>query len=350
MNQNKLNTTFNNILNKMSNKNSQFNNVQVLLYSGKEDYLYEFKPNNGVLPFHVASIGKVFTATCIMMLYEEGKLHLDDCICKYLDRSLLTDLFVFEGIDYSENVTIDQLLAHTSGCNDYFEGIHKNDENIVDDAIKNPEKFYHPIDLLEFSALKQKAVAKPGTTFAYSDTGYILLGLILETVERKALGSILEERIFSPLQMHHSYLMFYSNKHTEIAPVWIQNVEVSTYNSLSVDWAGGGVISTLKDLVLFQKALHSFQLISEKSLHLMIQAKHKYHVGIHYGLGMMSIRFEEFFFLLKGYPQFVGHTGVLATHMYYDKDRDLHFIMNVGSDAAMNASFKMMIKMVKYFK
>ena len=77
------------------------------------------QPVDADQPFHVASVGKLFTATLIGHLMDEGRLHLDDPIHTYLDDAVLENLFVVDEVDYKDQVTVGQLLSHTSGVADY---------------------------------------------------------------------------------------------------------------------------------------------------------------------------------------------------------------------------------------
>jgi len=71
---------------------------------------------------------------------------------------------------------------------------------------------------------------------------------------------------------------------------------------------------------------------------------HKFRSGIYYGLGMMEIRFKEFFFLLGRLPRIRGHIGILATHLFYDATREAHIVMNFGDNQRMVQSFRALIE------
>jgi D-alanyl-D-alanine carboxypeptidase len=148
--------------------------------------------------------------------------------------------------------------------------------------------------------------------------------------------------------MHDSYLMFYSEPENtpqkKLAPIWFNDIEISSYESLSCDWAGGGIVSTSADLLKFNQALRGGLLVGENSLAVMDDFKHKFRPGIYYGLGMMEIRFKEFFFLLGRLPKIRGHIGILSTHLFYDPPHDAHIIMNFGSNTRMVESFKALIE------
>jgi D-alanyl-D-alanine carboxypeptidase len=215
-----------------------------------------FKPYQ---PFHKASVVKACTATLAGMLIDQGQLDLNDKITKYLDTEVLKNLFVLEGKDYSEEVTFGMLLNHTSGVADYFEDPASGGPSIKELILSQPNKFWQPADLLDFSRNFQKPVGIPGSKYHYSDTGYIMAGLIIERISGKSFEECLKSMIFDPLGMKDSYLMFYSEPQNPVRPlsdIWFNGVQINNHSSLSIDWAGGGIISTIDDLAVFIKALN----------------------------------------------------------------------------------------------
>jgi D-alanyl-D-alanine carboxypeptidase len=146
-------------------------------------------------PYYSDSIGKTFTAALIGMLSEEGVIHFNDLISGYLDDELLAGLFVYEGADYKDKVTVKQLLGHMSGVGDYYEDPVTQGDTMVDLLLKEQDRIWTPLELLSFTRENQKAIARPGEVFHYSDTGYILLGFLIEAVHRAGIHEVLHERI-----------------------------------------------------------------------------------------------------------------------------------------------------------
>ena len=304
-------------------------------------------------PFHVASVGKTLTAALVGTLIDDGALRLEDKVAEYLEAELLQGLFVVDGADYSGEVTVRQLLSHTSGAADYFEDAARGVPPMREQALTDRDKRWTPRELVAFTRTYQSAVARPGERFHYSDTGYILLGLLLEKVSGLPFHRLLHEKIFEPLHMDDSYLLFYSKPKKALRPiadVWLEDENIKDDPSLSLDWAGGGIVSTAHDLAVFIRALHQGKVISAQTLAAFSVFDQTYMRGIHYGCGLMEYRFGEWFFTLKKLPNYVGHMGVLGTQMMYDRQSDSVYIASFGSSAAPAVSVKSMIKVLSILR
>jgi len=330
-------------LQKLAKKNKGLP-IQVSLFSEKLGLAYADPLGENARPFHIASIGKMFTATLVFMLAEQEAIALDDPISRHLPAAQLDKLFHFQGVDYANQVTVRHLLAHTSGAADYFEDPVTTGVSFLQDVLHNPDTFWTPEMLLDFTRLRQQPVGAPGTRFHYSDTGYILLGKLVEAVTAQSFHANLHAKIFSPLAMKDSYLLFYSEPEAQprkqMQKIWLEGTEISGFTSLSCDWAGGGIVSTTADLMTFHKALQRGELVSPGTLKSMQTCPHKFRTGIHYGLGIMEIHFEEFFFLLRGLPRVTGHIGILATHLFHDPASDTYIVMNFAATDRMIQSFQ----------
>ena len=340
-----------------SSGKDNFSGAQVQVFSGGKDLNFTFSGGAGrridsleaQTPFHVASVGKLMTSTLIYQLIDENSLAFDQPIAEVLPGEMLENLFVFEGKDYKDSVTVEQLLAHTSGVADYFGGPVKSGMIMAEHLSSNPDTLWTPQSLLAFSKDNQVAVNAPGKGYHYSDTGYVLLGFIVEEVTGQSFEAALMARIFEPLKMDHTYMALCQDPIVDtkspIADLWLNGAELGDGNSLSVDWAGGGLISTLDDLSSFSLALHGGKLIGETSLKNMFSDRHKFEQGIFTGAGGMTVHFEKFFPLLK-LPKVNGHIGILSTHVFYDASTDTHIVMNFGSTDKMVASFTALIEIM----
>lgn len=307
----------------------------------------------GDTPFHAASVGKTFTASLLLILEEKGYITLDDSISKFLDNETTSDLFLFNNTDHSSEVTIRQLLEHTSGVADYFEDKNLNGSDMRNIIAENLDKMFTVQELISFSKDNQKPVDVPGKQFHYSDTGYLLAGLIAEKATGKKFHDLLSEYIFNPLDMQNTYMPFRSqplSETQEIAPIDFAGTDLTGKQALSVDWAGGGIVSTINDFHKFNHALYNNELINFNSLKKMLECSNSYMKGINYGIGVMEYRFEDFFFLLKSLPRLKGHMGALGTQLFYNTETNTSFVLNLGSTRGTEDSVKLLIELMLLFQ
>lgn len=132
--------------------------------------------------------------------------------------------------------------------------------------------------------------------------------------------------------------------------MWVGNVDVKHYQSLSVDWSGGGIVTTTRDQIDFMKALYAGELVKLETLRRMEAVRGHFMKGIAYGLGLMTFEFEGFFFMLKGLPRMRGHIGgVNSSLMLYDMDNDLYYVGSFGKLGTVPAHVKWLIQIVSGF-
>lgn len=293
------------------------------------------------MPFHAASIGKLATAALVVQDIAAGRLDEATRVDDVLDPSELAGLFAAPG------ATVEQLLGHTSGVADYFEGPTTSGPSMIRRVIDEPGRRWDPDQLLAFSREHQRPVGAPGERFAYSDTGFALLGRILETVNGRDFTTLLRERVLEPAGMTGSALWLREPGPERIAPIWLQRVEVSGFASVSCGWAGGGIVATPDDIARLGAALIDGTLVAPGAWARMTQPRHRFRSGIHYGLGTMQLRFEGFSPLLRGLPRPVGHLGSLATHLFLDPERGTSVVLNFHGGREMVASFQTHIRIAQ---
>lgn len=137
-------------------------------------------------PNHLASVGKLFTATLIAKLQEQGKLDFTDRIGDYLDPELMTGLHHYRGRDYSNEITIRHLLMQTSGLYDVFFPLWEK-------MAADPSFAISTREAIEWGKKHMKPVSEPGRKHHYTDTNYYLLGFIAERVTGKPFHEAMRE-------------------------------------------------------------------------------------------------------------------------------------------------------------
>ncbi len=241
----------------------------------------EKKPLTAATRYRIGSITKMFTAAMILQLVEEGKLKLTDTLDKF-----------FPQIPNAKKITIVQILSHRSGI-----------PNVRRDQNSQGNVNTTPITKDEMLALIAKATPdfEPDSKQSYSNSGYFLLGLIIEKLTGKPYEEALKERITSKIGLKDTY--------TATGNIDVNKNEALTYMNLGGDWkqvpethpsilfGGGAIVSTPNDLAKFIQALFDGKIVSKENLDQMKTIRD----GDGLGLGM-----EPFTFAGK---TFYGHAG-----------------------------------------
>lgn len=312
----------------------KLHNVYLLVHSDKLNIHWpmaagktEGVPANPNQPYHTASVGKTFTAVILAKLADQGLVKFDDPIVRYLPLDIVQDLHIFQGKDYTQEIQIKHLLSHTSGLPDYYMDKPKQGKGLLEEILENPSRFWTPQETIYWSKEHLTPRFPPGKRVHYTDTGYNLLGLIIENVTSKPFHEVLHEYIFHPLHMDHSYLSQYSEPAVKgdvpVANVYINDLKIKLddYRSFSSFYAGGQTVSTLDDQLLFMKALVNHQIIQKETLDIMKQWN-KMWIGMEYGYGLMRMRFIPFTRKYIGW----GHLGASGTCMVYLPNLDTYII------------------------
>lgn len=199
--------------------------------------------------FRIASTSKQFTATCIALLAEQGKLSLDDDIRQYLP-----DLPAYEWI-----ITIRHLIHHTSGLRDYLE--------LMELAGKRSDDFYTDDEVMALLARQKTLNFAPGDEYLYSNTGYYLLGVIVERASGRSLREFAEENIFGPLGMEDTH---FHDDYTEVVPRRAAGYSLGEDGDCWIDMTtlgmvgDGGLFTTVEDLFLWDQNFYRNRLGKER--------------------------------------------------------------------------------------
>jgi CubicO group peptidase (beta-lactamase class C family) len=195
--------------------------------------------------FQSGSIGKQFTAAAVMLLVEEGKIGLNDPLAKYFP----------EGPSWWSGVTIRELLSHTAGFTDYPKDF-------------DLRKDYSEAELLKMIEAIPPAYP-PGTDWAYSNLGYVTLGILIHRVSGQYFGDFLQERVFKPLGMSTTRIM----SEADIIPNRAAGYRLENGQIKNQEWvsqaanstADGSLYFTILDLVKWDAALYTEKVLKESS-------------------------------------------------------------------------------------
>jgi len=259
----------------------------------------------------IGSITKTFLATVILQLVDEGGISLDDPLQEYVPE-----------VPGSGEITVRMLLDHTSGIFDYT-----SDEDFQEAVDAEPLTKWQPQELVDF-AISHEPYFAPGQGWQYSNTNYILLGMIVEEVTGNQVGDEMRTHIYERLGLastsfpegpemsgRHSHGYMYSDDQTDL-------MDITTTFDPSLAWAAGGMISNLGDLEVWAEALATGELLSSATQEerlTLVDAQQ----GTQYGLGIVD------------YKGFLGHGGDIpgfSNAAFYNPSLDVTIVLSLNKN------------------
>ncbi len=297
-------------------------------------------------PYFIASTTKLFTTAIILRLQSESKINLEDKISKYLDKSTLNGLHVYNDKEYSETLTVKQLLAHTSGLPDYFQGKGANGKSLEDDIKAGNDQFWN----LEQAIQKTKTMNPlfiPDTKNKanYSDTNFQLLGNIIETITNKSYAENCNDVIIKPLGLTKTYLY---HDYTDRTPktLYYKANELNIPKAMTSFGADGGMVSTSAEMLVFIEAFFTGKLFPSSYLN-ELQQWNKIFFPMRSGIGIHLFKLPWVFNPTGAVPYFIGHSGLSGALAYYSPKENVFVTGTVNQIAHPDISFRTMIKLTQ---
>lgn len=292
---------------------------------GKSD-VFEGKDMKGGYKVRIGSITKTFVATVLLQLVDERKIHLDDTLINYIP-----------GIPNADKITIRQLANHTSGIFDYAD-----DKNFWPKVFADPLKQWAPQELLNI-ALSHPSYFAPGGGWHYSNTNYILLGMIIEQVTGNKLENETKRRLIEPLELKKTNFATESFMIGEYSHGYMDRngdgkFEDITLLDPSVGWAAGAMISNLEDLAIWAKALVKEKLSSAKIRNEHFRWVDTGQPHLRYGIGVAKL------------GNFIGHDGAIPGYnsaMFYLPSEDITIIVLLNNFADTNVATLLFMEIAK---
>ena len=269
--------------------------------------------NNIDTRFNLGSMNKMFTATAVMQLAEKGKLRLDDPISRYVDESWLPK-------SITDRVTVQHLLTHTSGLGSYFN----------DTYVNSSRELFRELDDYKRLVQGDTLAFEPGSRFQYSNTGMLLLGVVVEKASGMNYFDYIRQNVYQPAGMTRSDCYELDRPQDNLAEGYLQAPGGGWKNNVFMHVmrggpAGGGY-ATVHDLHRYARAMQTGKLVSDKSLEQMWQG----HSEGNYGFG----------FEVENGPAglVVGHGGGFpGLNSHLDIFQDKGYILVVMSNYDMGA-------------
>lgn len=244
-------------------------------YSGYSDFENQI-PMTAETPLHIASITKVLTGLAILKLAEYDKLDLNDNVDEYLDN-----------FPYKE-VKIEDLLNHRSGLPNY---LHlSDDKNYWDNSKKITNQ-----DVLDILTHKQpEALSKPGKSFSYNNTNFVILALIIEKITGLSYPKAMKEMVFEPLGMKNTFVMEFEKDSARVSKSYYNNGREWKYDHLDVTYGDKNIYSTPRDLLNMDIAMYSDKFLPKKLKDKAWKGYSYERRGVkNYGLGIRLMEWDD---------------------------------------------------------
>ena len=285
---------------------------------------YISKPDNKFVDsssvFFWASVGKLITSTIIHQLVLEGRLSFNDKLSNW-----------FPNIEYAKKITINQLLNHTNGIYsfNYDTKSHKN-------------KSFTPNELLEISK-SHNNMFKPGEYWSYTNTGYLLLSLIIEEIESKTFSQVILNRISKPLNLKTLKAATKNDPNLALA----HNKDLVIHKDYSIILGAGGLYSNSKDMTTFLSALLTGKIIPIKDVYNMLKDLYPmFDNGQYYGRGIMLYDFNE---INKTKTVWIGHSGGTENYkaiLLYDIKSKIIMAISINENIPAQAVAYKLMKLI----
>jgi len=265
--------------------------------------------------FVVGSITKTFVTAALMQLQEDGVLSIDDPLSNWLP-------------DYpnAQNITLAHLASHTSGLFDYFAHPEYNLR-----VFNEPDHHWAPQEILDDFVLAPHF--DPGTRYKYSNTNFVLLGMVIAEATGDSLGQVLSNRFIGPLGLDHTFVQSdgppapgsargYLQKQTGAVGLDDGTDYRPTLSAATVAFGAGDIVSTSADLADWARTIYGGHLLSAESVALMTDYNYSPYARGEYGLGTRTRVFDG--------ARLFGHTGSLrgfAAAMWHFPETDLTIVV-----------------------
>jgi len=320
-------------------------------------------------PFFLASIDKLFNATLVMKLSESGRVNLDDSIATYLPSYLTKGLHQIGGVDYSDRITIRHLLSHTSGLADWLEDYPKGGKSLIDQVLDEGDMALTIEDMAAIVRDQLKPHFPPQhpsekrSKVRYSDTNYMLLIGIIESLTGQPLHQVQDQMLFRPLGLRHTYFPGLSQPLDPTPEPMILRAKGRPLHIPLLMRSVRGIYSTAADTLTFLRKFVRNEIFQDpETLASMQKNWNRFGLPldraalrspgwpVEYGLGIMRFRLPRVFTPIHSMPSVIGHTGSTGCWLFYCPRWDILLSGSVDEVTAGAVSYRVIPKILKVLR
>lgn len=265
--------------------------------------------NSPETKFPIGSVTKQFTAMAIVMLEQKGLLNVKDSLAKYIPD-----------FPHGDEITLANLLEQSSGIADYTQ---------FPDLLQSYGDDFKAKDIIDFLK-KEELKFKPGTKWEYSNSGYTILGYIIEKVSKQNYGNFLKEEIFKPLGMKNTGVCYSDGKkqYTAKGYVGYENpIYFEDKVGMSIAYGAGSLYSTIEDMHIWDRALTNCTLVDKKTMDKIFMGQKEMMPGMDYGYAWMISQDPDGKTVTHG-----GNTGGFTSCILKNLDKGYSIIILTNAD------------------
>ncbi len=313
--------------------------------------IVDSQPINASSPFFIASATKLYTAAIVLQLVDEGVFKLGDRVASLIPKVDMSGIHCIRGVDRGAEITVQHLMAHTSGLADYFEQGQAGGSSIMGQLAAGNDRSWTLDDVLEMNRTRLKARFIPGTRKKafYSDTNYQLLGAVIEYVTNSSYAENIETRVTRPLGLANTYVFspLHVQRYDSIAAMKYGAQTLRIPQAMASFGPDGGIVSTADECMIFLKAFMRGEIFQKHHLD-DIQVWNRIFFPLQYGIGIMKFQLPRFFSPFSPLPLFIGHSGASGTILFYCPARDVYFCGTVNQTKQRDLPYRMMMHALGY--
>lgn len=292
--------------------------------------------------YYIASINKLVISSVILRLIAKGCLSFKDTLSKFIPSEVLKGLHIYEGRDYSNDITILHLLSNTSGLPCYLGDKPKNGVAAIKELEVGIDQPWPTEKVIErIKTMKPHFAPGEGSKAKYIDTNHQLLNLVIENVLGITVKDVLNQ-LFNDLDMSQTYVCKDLDNTSYVFPYYKnEKRDISQF----ITSTNNDIISTAHDQMTFIKAFFSGYFYPKEQLK-SLEVWKTIFFPFKYGIGIQKFYMPRFLSLFKAVPDMIGHCGSTGSVAFYIPDVDLYITGTTNQQANPSAAFQTVIKIV----